>query len=798
MRRAWSVGIVLLAGSVVVGTGGAAPVVEAASVPTGFTDELVATVSGPTAVEWLPDGRIAVLEQGGRLRTAFPGEAFTTALQVPNICSNSERGLLGLAPHPAYWSNGYVYLYATRSPAGTCVNRVSRYTMRNGVIDPATEVVLIDNISSVNGNHNGGDLDIGSDGFLYVGIGDAGRDPRGDSGSAGSNNAAQDLSLLNGKILRLTLDGRPAPGNPLSGPGTVRCGSRGNTSATPSTQCQELFAWGLRNPYRFAFDRNTGADRFFINDVGQNTLEEVDDGAIGRNYGWPEREGPCPQGQTPACPGPGAGLTDPLTAYGRSRGTFITAGAFVPDGRWPSDYDGTYLFADGGSGNIWLMESDGSVDYDAPFATGAYGITDMTFGYDSEGRTVLYYVEVGGELRVIRPMSTPTPTQPTDAKLLPIEPFRAYDTSRTGGTGAVGVDAGFVVGGTSRRIDLDPPAGIHAAMVNVTVASAVGPGFVSVWGEGPRPDTSTVNVDLADGVVANATIVPLAPDGSFLIDSSLTGRIIIDVLAWVDDTSGSSTDGRFIAAAPARLVDTRQPAGTTLDSGSTNPYAIDGSGATRDITIDVAGASAVPDDGSAAAAVVSIAAISRSSQRGWVGAYPSGTAYTGTSSVNVLAGEVRSNLAVVPLGPDGDIVLRVFNVGHVAVDVLGYVTAGAATTGSDGLYTGAETFRLVDTRASGSPIDRLDDGDTATISVPGGSSASAVVHNVTAVRTAGYGFLTLHPDAAVPDVSTVNFTGPGQTRASLAFSALAGDGSVRVTAANGTDLLLDVLGSFSN
>ena len=84
-------------------------------------------------------------------------------------------------------------------------------------------------------------------------------------------NAARDLSLLNGKILRITLDGQPAPGNPLSGAGTEACATRGNLPSTPTTSCQELFAWGLRNPYRIAFDPNGGGDRFFINDVGQSS-----------------------------------------------------------------------------------------------------------------------------------------------------------------------------------------------------------------------------------------------------------------------------------------------------------------------------------------------------------------------------------------------------------------------------------------------------------------------------------------------------------------------------------------------
>ena len=117
--------------------------------------------------------------------------------------------------------------------------------MVGDTIIPSSEQVLIDNISSVGGNHNAGDIEIGNDGYLYIATGDAGSDPRGNSGGGGSNDAAQDLSLLNGKILRITRDGFPAPGNPISGPGTARCAFRGNHSGTPTTSCQELFAWGL-------------------------------------------------------------------------------------------------------------------------------------------------------------------------------------------------------------------------------------------------------------------------------------------------------------------------------------------------------------------------------------------------------------------------------------------------------------------------------------------------------------------------------------------------------------------------
>ena len=534
----------------------------AADPPAGFTDDFVASFNSPTAVEWLPGNRIVVLEQSGRLRIGRPGQSFTTAVNL-DVCSNSERGLLGLAADPGFLSNGWVYIYYTDNGPAGCRNRVSRFTMINDSISTASEVILLDNIASTGSNHNGGDLDIGSDGNLYVAIGDAGTDPRFNSGSGGSNDAAQDLSLLNGKIVRITRSGLPAPGNPFSGAGTTRCAFLG-TSASPSTQCREIYSWGLRNPFRFAFDRDDGSDRFYINDVGQVTYEEVSEGAIG-DFGWPEREGPCSQGQVEPCSGPTGGEIDPITAYGRNFGQYITAGAFVPDGIWPEAYDGTYLFADGGSGDIWLMNENGGVDYNDPFATGAFGITDMVFGFDVEGHMVLYYTlpTAGGQLRAITPTNGLIPVLPTDLAIDPITPIRAYDTGN--GTGVAGAAAGDMMNATTRVVDLDPPAGVRAALVNITMNDTAGSGFVRTWASRQlRPETSSVNAFGANATVGNAVIVPLGDDGSFILESATGTRVVVDVMAWMRETGGTSAAGRFVSLDPARLIDTREPAGTTL------------------------------------------------------------------------------------------------------------------------------------------------------------------------------------------------------------------------------------------
>jgi len=789
MRRPWKISLAtLVIGSTAIVGVWSGPG-SAASPVAGFTDTFVSSFSRPTAVEWLPGDRIVVLEQGGRVRIGRPGTPFNTALTIPDICSNGERGLLGLVPDPGFLGNALVYVYYTRISSqapGGCVNRVSRFQMAGEVINPASEIVLLDNISAVNGNHNGGDLDIGSDGYLYVSIGDAGSDPRGDS--IGRNDAAQDRSLLNGKILRITLDGRPAPGNPLSGPGTARCAVRGNTPSTPTTACQELFAWGLRNPYRIAFDRNDGSDRFFINDVGQSTFEEVDEGGIGRNYGWPQREGACPQGETPPCAGPPAGITDPITSYGRSLGTYVTAGAFVPDGLWPAPYDGSYLFADGGSGRIWIRRANGSIDYDAPFATDAFGITDMTFGFDTAGRMVLYYVQVGGSLRAISSTAPLVPTDAGDLKIEPITPFRAYDTGQ-----AIGTTAGMVFNGTTRLIDLPQRAGAKAALVNITYDATRGPGFIRTWHpRAARTTTSSTNADEPGAVVANSAIVPLDDNGAFVLESSTTGRVVVDVTAWLMGTDGSTDDGRFVALAPRRLADTRQPAGVPLDSGSANRWTRDGDR----IDVEATGSVGVPDDGTVSAVAVSIAAISGGGPGGWVGAYPGGGTWGGTSNVNVLPGDVRANTVVVALDGADYFSLRTLDIADVAIDIVGYVTSNAAPVSGSGLYNTIDPVRVVDTRIQvGFP--RLEVLEAAAVKMPGGAARAAVVQNITITGPDGPGWVAAHPGPVTPGVSNVNYTAEGQTRAALAFTRLTEDGRVRFTSLVRTGLVVDVVGFFS-
>lgn len=383
---------VTVTGAIVGATGAVA---SPTFIDTLLPDSTANPLSAPTAIVPLLDtGRALVLEKAGAVRVLGTDGTLVDADALDlNVCTDSEEGLMGGAVDPGFATNGFVYLFYTHSE-GNCAsstgrfNRVSRFKMSGDTIDPASELLLLDNLNIPAGNHNGGDLYIGKDGDLYVTVGDGGVNPRG-TGTAGS--AAQDLSLLNGKVLRITTTGGVPSDNPFVGTtGAQACAMLG-ISAPTTAVCTEIYDYGLRNPFRFAFDPNASGTRFFINDVGENIWEEVDQGGSGLNYGWDAREGFCAKGSNTDCAPTPAGYTDPLTVYNHSIGcTYITAGAFVPNGLW-SGYDGDYLFADGGCGKVFLMTSAGAVDYDTTFATTTGTIVDMAF-MTQGGQTALYYV----------------------------------------------------------------------------------------------------------------------------------------------------------------------------------------------------------------------------------------------------------------------------------------------------------------------------------------------------------------------------------------------------------------------
>ncbi len=770
----------------------------------GFTDTLVTgAMSTPIAVVALPDGKVVVLQQNGRARLVVNGVLQAgNALDLtasPNLvsgCTGGERGLLGFAADPDFGANGFVYVYYTRtsSAPGGCVNRVSRFVMTGNTISRASEVILLDNISSNAGNHNGGDVEVGNDGFLYVAVGDGGCDPRGNSGCAGSNNGAQDLSLLNGKILRIDrFTAAPAPGNPFSGAGTAICRTRGNTAATPTTICREIFAYGLRNPWRFAFDPNTGATRFRINDVGQGAREEVNQGVLGANYGWPTREGFCANGQgstqdPPVCapPNPALGYTDPIVDYSHSPttgGQYITGGAYVPNGAWPESYDGGYMFSDGDPGKLFFYHPAQPL---FTFALDMGGVSDIEFVLEASGWSLYYTNPATDEVRRISYTLAAAPSVGTLA-FAQTAPTRVFDSRNNG------ADTGTLRSGTSRMINVVAVQGNHrAALVNITAVLPSWDGFVTVWQ--PRtlpPPTSNLNSQLGQ-INANTSVVPIDDDGNIVVFASSRTHLIIDLLGFFDVAAGGATSGRLLPVDPVRAADTRAAPG----GGNVYSQSVDGS--TPVINVPLAGLYGLP--GGVNVVCVMVTAIAPTiAQAGHVVVHGHGTPVPGTSNLNTNGSiDVRPNLVVVALGADGSIDLRLTDVADVIVDVIGSFTNGSAPMSMQGTYELVGPLRIVDTRTSFG-LPHFGAGATGTID-PSGVPAGAVAisQNVVITNPASPGFLTTYPAglAQLPVVSNGNAQAPNQTRSVLSFTRM-GATSVSYYTSMNTDVIVDITGYFN-
>ncbi|HEX7774399.1 MAG TPA: PQQ-dependent sugar dehydrogenase [Pyrinomonadaceae bacterium] len=336
-----------------------AHVANAATVPAGFTDSLVAAgLNNPTAMALAPDGRIFVCQQNGALRVIKNGALLSTPFLTVTVDSSGERGLLGIAFDPNFVSNQLVYIYYTATTP-TIHNRISRFTASGDVALAGSEVIIMDlpNLSTAT-NHNGGALHFGPDGQLYVAVGE---------NANGAN--AQSLSTVLGKMLRITSTGAIPSDNPFFNQTT------GNNRA--------IWALGVRNPFTFSFQPGSG--RMFINDVGQNTWEEINDGIAGSNYGWPTCEG--------FCNPPNPNFRDPIFAYMNDGSTCaITGGAFYNPQivQFPSQFVGRYFFADFCGGWIRTLDpANGNVVAD--FATGISLPVDLQVSPDG----FLYYLARG-------------------------------------------------------------------------------------------------------------------------------------------------------------------------------------------------------------------------------------------------------------------------------------------------------------------------------------------------------------------------------------------------------------------
>jgi glucose/arabinose dehydrogenase len=340
------------------------------TLPSGFTQsQVVSGLTGPTDIEFAPDGRLFVAEQAGRLLIAQPDGTLATFLDISaKVDSTDERGLQALTFDPNFSTNHYLYLHYTKEATATTPahNRVVRVTANDDAtkaVAGSEELILRLN-NQDNTHHMGGAIDFGKNNKLYIATGD-------NVGGA----KAQELTNLFGKMLRINKNGTIPTNNPFYATAT------GNNRA--------IWALGLRNPFKFAVQ--PGTNTIFINDVGQDTWEEINRDKKGANYGWPVHEGVA--NDRP--------YVDPIFAYGHdgdpaTTGCSITGGAFYnPKAvQFPNEYVGDYFFADFCSG--WIRRFDPTSGEATGFATGLERPVDLEVSEDGE----LYYLTRGSTASV--------------------------------------------------------------------------------------------------------------------------------------------------------------------------------------------------------------------------------------------------------------------------------------------------------------------------------------------------------------------------------------------------------------
>ncbi|MHA2620614.1 MAG: PQQ-dependent sugar dehydrogenase [bacterium JZ-2024 1] len=328
-------------------------------------------------------GTLYIVEQAGVIRMLKPGAPGPGSVFLDirdRVTSGGEMGLLGLAFHPNYPRSPFIYVNYTRRDRGLN-SRISEFRVDGGLVsaDPSSERLLLQ-FPQPAPNHNGGEVIFGPDGYLYIGTGDGGsaNDPW---------NSAQNLGTLLGKILRIDVSRKDRwaeyaipPDNPF---------------VNQPDKKGEIYAYGLRNPWRFSFDRANG--RLFVGDVGQNAREEIDIVRRGKNYGWRIMEGSiCTPGINPHCDPQGLEL--PILDYPRDQGISVTGG-YVYRGQRQPDLCGVYFYGDFGSTRIWGLRYDGRrVTVHRELLRAGFPIS--SFGEDDMGE--LYVVNYGGQvLRIL-------------------------------------------------------------------------------------------------------------------------------------------------------------------------------------------------------------------------------------------------------------------------------------------------------------------------------------------------------------------------------------------------------------
>jgi hypothetical protein len=410
-------------------------VVVVHALPVGFIDEGVGSGSEEATVgKFVPNPRkngkpmLIVVAKDGPIYAFEDPDTSDTRILIGNLsnllCIDGPRGILNMEPHPDFVSNRQIFLWYTRFAPGCPENavtgpsnRLSRFTIddKTLALNVNSEVVFLETSPSFYAIHDGGAMTIGrSDRMIYLAIGDGGSLKRG-----------QEMDTLNGKMLRLTLNGTVPDNNPYtkaSGGKGVNC--RNNKGRPPKTApagsvCEEIYAIGFRNPYRIGYDMNT-IDRvqFVVGDVGNAVWEDLSYGGTnhrGKNYGWPLKEGPCERNSNTVCPLPTINDTEPFYYYQHSNnGGAVTGAVFVPNNIWPVQYK--FLFVEYVEGKIMNLIADNSVgcrsctpprpSYRNETFHEYERILDISFGpYNGTQQQAMYYISrrtQGQNIRRIR------------------------------------------------------------------------------------------------------------------------------------------------------------------------------------------------------------------------------------------------------------------------------------------------------------------------------------------------------------------------------------------------------------
>ncbi|HUQ91141.1 MAG TPA: PQQ-dependent sugar dehydrogenase [Bryobacteraceae bacterium] len=757
---------------------------------------VITGVSAPTDLQNAADGtnRLFAVQQNGLIRIFKNGSLVSQPfLDIrTRTRGTGERGLLGLAFPPGYASTGRFYVNYT-DLAGDTVIAMYRAGANPDAADGSNETVLL-TVKQPFANHNGGALRFGPDGYLYIGMGDGG------SGGDPQNNAQNPQSLL-GKMLRIDVESQPGQvlvptGNPFAGTGTTRA---------------EIWALGLRNPWRFSFDRATGD--MWIADVGQNAWEEVDfqpaSSRGGENYGWRTMEGAhCYNASNCNM----QGLVLPVAEYRNPADGCSITGGYVYRGASFPGLRGTYIYGDLCSGRIWGLRREGNSWVNRQLLTSGLSIT--TFGEDEAGevyvadaaRGVIHRIEGSAAVEVTI-ASTPAGQkfiidQDASGHIAP-ETFRfaagsshtiTWSNSQDGATrwsfngwsdGSSGNPRTIAVGSAGATYTAN-----YAAEYALTRNSQAG-GTVTVT---PSPDGyylagSTVQV--------NATANPGYRFGGFSgCVSSTSATASFSMTAPCTLTSsfvplGIQTPGLlFVPVVPCRVMDTRDANRT----GSLGPPLLTSMGR-RDVAVTQSGCSIPP---AAKAYSLNVTVVPRNTLS-YLTMWPAGQPQPFVSTLNAFDGRVVANAAIVPAGAGGNISLFATEATGVILDVNGYFSDSAGVSGLT--FHPITPCRAVDTREeSGQPI--LSAGSRRDFPLTRGSCASmenAAAYSLAAavVPDGPLAFLTLWPGGqAQPLVSTLNsFDGAIVSNAAIVPASV--DATIGAFAAGRTHLILDANGFFA-